>query len=98
MERQVGTRAPMNRYDGTIRRLLAAQALLMFILWVPIWVVFLQRKGLSLTQIGILEAIAWILAAPSQLPTGLIADRSGPKASIAIGTFPYALSIFLLLT
>lgn len=33
----------------------------MFILWVPIWVVFLQRKGLSLNQIGLLEAFAWIL-------------------------------------
>jgi len=33
----------------------------MFILWVPIWVVFLQRKGLSLSQIGLLEAFAWIL-------------------------------------
>ena len=33
----------------------------MFILWVPIWVVFLQRKGLSLNQIGPLEALAWIL-------------------------------------
>ncbi len=98
MERQVGTRAPMNRYDGTIRRLLAAQALLMFILWVPIWVVFLQRKGLSLTQIGILEAIAWILAAACEVPTGLIADRWGRKASIAIGTFLYAVAMFLILT
>ena len=33
----------------------------MFILWVPIWVVFLQRKGLSLSQIGLLEAFPWIL-------------------------------------
>src|SRR5258708_40346663 len=98
MERQVGTRAPMNRYDGTIRRLLAAPALLMFMLWVPIWVVFLQRKGLSLTQIGILEAIAWILAAACEVPTGLIADRWGRKASIAIGTFLYGVQIFLIPT
>ena len=29
----------------------------MFILWVPIWVIFLQRKGLGLTQIGLLESV-----------------------------------------
>ena len=70
----------------------------MFILWVPIWVVFLQRKGLSLTQIGILEAFAWIIAAGLELPTGLVADRWGRKASIAIGSSLYATAMFLILT
>ena len=88
----------MNRYGGTVRRLLTAQALVMFILWVPIWVVFLQRKGLSLTQIGILESIAWILTAALEVPTGLIADRWGRKASIAIGTLLYSVAMFLILT
>ncbi len=88
----------MSRYGGTVRRLLAAQALVMFILWVPIWVVFLQRKGLSLTQIGILESIAWILTAALEVPTGLIADRWGRKASIAIGTLLYSVAMFLILT
>ena len=88
----------MSRYSGTVRRLLAAQALVMFILWVPIWVVFLQRKGLSLTQIGILESIAWILTAALEVPTGLIADRWGRKASIAIGTLLYSVAMFLILT
>jgi len=88
----------VSRYSGTVRRLLAAQALVMFILWVPIWVVFLQRKGLSLTQIGILESIAWILTAALEVPTGLIADRWGRKASIAIGTLLYSVAMFLILT
>jgi len=88
----------VNRYGGTVRRLLTAQALVMFILWVPIWVVFLQRKGLSLTQIGILESIAWILTAALEVPTGLIADRWGRKASIAIGTLLYSVAMFLILT
>jgi len=91
-------RAAVSRYSGTVRRLLASQALVMFILWVPIWVVFLQRKGLSLTQIGILEAIAWILTAALEVPTGLIADRWGRKASIAIGALLYSVAMFLILT
>jgi MFS family permease len=73
------------------------QALLMFILWVPIWVVFLQRKGLNLTEIGLLEAGAWVLTAALEVPTGAIADRWGRKASMAIGAFAYAMAMFLIL-
>ena len=69
----------------------------MFILWVPIWVVFLQRKGLSLTEIGLLEAGAWMLTAALEVPTGAIADRWGRKASMAIGAFAYAMAMFLIL-
>lgn len=85
-------------YRGSVWRLLILQALVNFILWVPIWVVFLQRKGLSLTEIGVLEALAWILAAALEVPTGMIADRWGRKASIATGTFLYSLAMFLILT
>jgi MFS transporter len=85
-------------YRGSVWRLLTVQALVMFILWVPIWVVFLQRKGLSLTQIGVLEAIAWVITAALEVPTGAVADRWGRKASIAMGTFLYSVAMFLILT
>jgi MFS family permease len=84
-------------YRGNVWRLLVVQALLMFILWVPIWVVFLERKGLSLTQIGLLEAFAWVLTAALEVPTGAIADRWGRKASIAMGALLYSLAMFLIL-
>ena len=77
----------MSTYRSSVWRLLGVQALAMFILWLPIWVVFLQRKGLSLSQVGLLEAFAWILTAALEVPTGGIADRWGRRASIAIGTF-----------
>jgi predicted MFS family arabinose efflux permease len=70
----------------------------MFILWVPIWVVFLQGKGLSLTQIGVLEAFAWVLTATVEVPTGAIADRWGRKTSIAIGSVAYSIAMFLILS
>lgn len=38
----------MPSYRGNIWRLFVAQALFMFLLWVPIWVIFLQQKGLRL--------------------------------------------------
>ena len=95
MDAQVVTVAP--GYRGNIWRLFAVQALLMFILWVPIWVVFLQRKGLSLTQVGLLEGVAWTITAFLEVPTGAIADRWGRKASIAVGASLYALAMFLIL-
>src|SRR5256885_16400979 len=85
-------------YRGNIWRLFAVQALLAFILWVPIWVVFLQRKGLSLTQVGLLEGVAWTITAFLEVPTGAIADRWGRKASIAAGASLYAVAMFLILT
>jgi MFS family permease len=84
-------------YSGNIWRLFAVQALLAFILWVPIWVVFLQRKGLSLTEVGLLEGVAWTITAFLEVPTGAIADRWGRKASIALGASLYALAMFLVL-
>jgi MFS family permease len=92
---QVVTAVPA--YRGNIWRLFAVQALLMFILWVPIWVVFLQRKGLSLTQVGLLEGVAWTITAFLEVPTGAIADRWGRKASIAVGASLYSLAMFLIL-
>ena len=88
---------PPTTYRGNIWRLFSAQGLLMFILWVPIWVVFLQGKGLSLTQIGLLEAVAWVITAAVEVPTGAIADRWGRKTSIALGSLAYSLSMFLIL-
>src|SRR2546422_944106 len=89
--------AASSAYRGNIWRLFAVQALLMFILWVPIWVVFLQRKGLGLTQIGLLEVFAWVLTAALEVPSGAIADRVGRKASIALGAFLYSVAMFLIL-
>ena len=67
-------------YRGNIWRLFAVQALLAFILWVPIWVVFLQRKGLSLTQVGLLEGVAWTITAFLEVPTGAVARHPSPPA------------------
>ncbi|TME73769.1 MAG: MFS transporter, partial [Chloroflexi bacterium] len=81
-------------YRGNIWRLFVVQALLGFILWVPIWVIFLQGKGLSLTQVGLLEGVAWTITAFLEVPTGAIADRWGRKASIAVGASLYGIAMF----
>jgi MFS family permease len=88
---------PRLKYGGNIWRLFTAEALLSFILWVPIWVVFLQGRGVTLTQIGVLEGFAWLLTAFLEVPTGAVADRWGRKASVAMGCALYALAMFLIL-
>jgi MFS family permease len=85
------------KYGGNIWRLFTAQALLSFILWVPIWVVFLQGRGVTLTQIGVLEGFFWLLTAFLEVPTGAVADRWGRKTSVALGGLLYALAMFLIL-
>jgi len=87
-----------NTYGGNIWRLFLGEGLVSFILWVPIWVVFLQGKGVTLTQIGLLEGFAWLLTAFLEVPTGAVADRWGRKASIATGNLLYAAAMFLILT
>ena len=85
-------------YGGNVWRFFVFNALLYFILWVPIWVVFLQGRGVSLSQIGLLEAGAWLIAAALEVPTGAIADRWGRKAAIALGAGLYSTAMFLVLT
>ncbi|MCY3733197.1 MAG: MFS transporter [Chloroflexi bacterium] len=57
-----------------------------FLIWMPIWVIYLQEfRGMSLTQIGSIEAIFWITVVLAEVPTGAVADRWGRRISLAIG-------------
>jgi len=51
-----------------------------------IWVIYLQHeRGLSLAQITLIDVAFWIAAALGEIPTGIVADAVGRKASLAIG-------------
>ena len=57
-----------------------------FLIWMPIWVIYLQEfRGMSLTQIGSIEAIFWITVVVAEVPTGAVADRWGRRVSLAMG-------------
>ena len=57
-----------------------------FLIWMPIWVIYLQEfRGMSLTQIGSIEAIFWITVVVAEVPTGAVADRWGRRVSLALG-------------
>lgn len=52
----------------------------------PIFVLFVQDRGLSLAQVGILESVWMVSILVSEIPTGYVADRLGQRNSLLIGT------------
>ena len=79
-------------YEANIWKSYLFQFLYSFQLWWPIWVLYLtDYRGFSLTQVGTLEALFWVVIILSQLPTGAIADRFGRRTSLILaGVFTTA--------
>jgi MFS family permease len=63
-----------------------------------IWVLYLAFKGMSLIEIGILEAIYHITGLLFELPTGAIADVYGKKFTIVAGRIVSVVSCILMIT
>lgn len=67
-----------------------------FMLWLPIWVIFLQNDhGMSLTQVTIFDVAFWLTMGLSEVPTGAVADTIGRRQSILIGLLLSVISIIL---
>ena len=70
--------------------------LMEFQLWWPIWVVYLQvKRGLSLTQITLMDAPFFVLIVLAEVPTGAIADRFGRRFSLVLGSSLFAVAVFI---
>jgi MFS family permease len=52
---------------------------------VPIFILFFTSRGLSLTQVGVLEALWTIVVLSFETPTGYLGDRIGRRRSLAVG-------------
>lgn len=72
--------------------------LIYFYIWMPIWVVFFQDKGMNLGQIGLLNAAGYLVMALAEIPTGVVADKYGRKYSLAIGALIYGLGMLGVVT
>lgn len=83
-------------YRSNIPRFLIYHGLVNVYLWMPVWILFLQDRGMSLGQIGIFDALGWVVMAAAEVPTGAIADRWGRKVSMGLGALLYALAMFAL--
>jgi len=83
-------------YNANISRYYAYMFVEGFQLWLPIWVAYLQQmRGLTLTQITLLDAPFWIAIILAEVPTGAVADRWGRKHSLILGSLSFSLAIFL---
>ena len=85
-----------NSLEGNIPKFFVSNALYGFMLWLPIWVIYLQdNHGLSLTEVTIIDFAFWMTMALSEIPTGAVADTIGRKQSILIGLSLSAISVIL---
>lgn len=62
-----------------------------------IWMIYLASKGMSLTQLGLLETIFHITSFAMEVPTGAVADIFGRKVSRILGRIFSLISVILLL-
>jgi MFS family permease len=62
-----------------------------------IWMIYLASKGLSLTQLGLIEAIFHVTSFVMEIPTGAVADIWGRKASRICGRIGKLISAFILI-
>ena len=82
--------------EANVRRFYTFRFFVDFQLWLPIWAVYLtDLRGLSLTQLTVLDAPFWILLIVLEVPTGAIADRWGRKVSLSYGAFTNAIAVIV---
>lgn len=62
-----------------------------------IWMLYLAGKGMSLTQLGLLETIFHLTSFTMEVPTGAIADIFGRRTSRIIGRMTNLISVIILL-
>jgi MFS family permease len=73
-------------YWSNIPKFFIYRALYNCMLFLPVWVIFLQQKhDLSLTQVTLLDSAFWLTMVLTEVPTGAVADTLGRKHSQIIG-------------
>ena len=64
-----------------------------FMIFLPVWIIYLMDgRGLSLTEVGVIESFFWLTVIIAEVPTGAIADRFGRRISLALGAIMFAIS------
>lgn len=81
---------------GSIRRFYAYKLTAETQFTSGIWILYLQSRGLSLTEIGLAESAFHLAPVLLELPSGSFADIVGRRWSLAIGSLLIALSTALM--
>lgn len=87
----------MNRIKRNIKVEYIYRFLSSFDITSAIWVLYLGYKGMTLTQIGVLESIFHITGFISEIPTGAMADLIGRKRLIVLGRVAALISAIIML-
>ena len=83
-------------YEGNVPKYFIYGALNNFMLFFPVWVIFLQDvRGLTLAEVTFVDVAFWLTTALAELPTGIVADTLGRKQSLVIGVLLTTISLFL---
>ncbi|MFE7546460.1 MFS transporter [Streptomyces gardneri] len=82
----VGRSAAIDGAAGSVTRPFYAYAVLANSLFQRgVFVIFLYQQGFSAGQVALLQTLLFLVSGLAELPTGIIADRIGRRASIVIG-------------
>lgn len=87
----------MNKIKNNIKNYYLYRFFSSFDITSAIWVLYLGYKGMSLTEIGLLEGIFHITGFLSEIPTGALADLFGRRKSMIIGRITSVLSAIIML-
>ncbi len=83
-------------YRGNIPKYFIFQILYQFMLFLPVWVIFLQQeRGLSLTMVTLVDVSFWLTTALTEIPTGVVADTLGRKLSVMISVLITTIAVFM---
>ena len=92
---------PSPRALATLRRDLGLFQLYRFLstsyLFAPVIVVFFGARGLSMTEVTLLNSVYCVTAMLFEVPTGVVADTRGRRTSYLLGTLTLAFSTLLYL-
>ncbi|WP_336034379.1 MFS transporter [Halobacterium yunchengense] len=70
------------------------QATATYGLFWPVFTLFLLRRGLTYTQIGLLGSVSAALVVVGEIPTGYVGDRVGRRNSLLVGAALMTASVF----
>ncbi len=85
-----------SKYEANLWKFYLFRFLVDFQLWLPIWVIYLQKeRGLSLSQITLLDAPFWLVLVFMEIPTGAVADRFGRKTSLMWGAAANSIAVLI---
>lgn len=85
----------MQNLKNNIPKLYALRFLTWFMVMIPVFILFLQKNGLSFQQIFILQAFFSFWIVVWEIPSGYLSDKWSRKNTIILGTLSMTIGYFI---